>query len=440
MIGAADRACPSRCTSACPGALFLLGLLGVLTRRNPLLLLLAVELMLNSANVALVGFSRYWNDTDGQIFALVVMVVAAAEVVIGLGLVVAVFRQRARARRRPDVLDEGLGRPPLISVLALDRARAAPARVRSCCRCGRASPTAASPARSACGMPGLAFVADRRSSSSPMLTRDARRPPARSPPSGTGSSPAACRSTSRSRSTTLSVMMMLVITGVGSLIVLYSTEYMEHDRDYRRFFAEMSFFVFSMLLLVEAANFFFLIVGWAFVGLASLPADRLLLRRARSAVAAAKKAFVINVIGDVGHGARRVPAGARARHARLQRGLRHRARQARPAAAAWPSRSRCCCSWAPPPRARRCRCTPGCPDAMEGPTPVSALIHAATMVTAGVYMIVRYQRALRARPVRERHRRGRRRGHPADGGDDRASCRWTSSASSPGAPSARSAT
>jgi NADH-quinone oxidoreductase subunit K len=79
---------------ALSGALFLLGLLGVMTRRNPLLLLLAVELLLNSSNVALVGFSRYWDVTDGQIFALVVMVVAAAEVVIGLGLVVAVFRQR----------------------------------------------------------------------------------------------------------------------------------------------------------------------------------------------------------------------------------------------------------------------------------------------------------------------------------------------------------
>lgn len=76
------------------GGLFLLGLLGVLTRRNPLLLFLAVELLLNSANLALVGFSRYWNVTDGHVFALVVMVVAAAEVVIGLGLVVAVFRQR----------------------------------------------------------------------------------------------------------------------------------------------------------------------------------------------------------------------------------------------------------------------------------------------------------------------------------------------------------
>lgn len=76
------------------GGLFLLGLLGVLTRRHPLMLLLAVELMLNSANIALVGFSRYHGVTDGQTFALVVMAVAAAEVVIGLGLVVAVYRQR----------------------------------------------------------------------------------------------------------------------------------------------------------------------------------------------------------------------------------------------------------------------------------------------------------------------------------------------------------
>lgn len=75
-------------------AMFLIGLLGTMLRRNPLLLLLSVELMLNSANISLVAFSRYWNTTDGQIFALVVMVVAAAEVVIGLGLVVAVFKQR----------------------------------------------------------------------------------------------------------------------------------------------------------------------------------------------------------------------------------------------------------------------------------------------------------------------------------------------------------
>jgi NADH-quinone oxidoreductase subunit K len=81
---------------ALSGAMFILGLLGVMTRRNPLMILLAVELLLNAANIALIGFSRYWENTDGQIFALIVMVVAAAEVVIGLGLVVAVFRNRLR--------------------------------------------------------------------------------------------------------------------------------------------------------------------------------------------------------------------------------------------------------------------------------------------------------------------------------------------------------
>ena len=97
----------------------------------------------------------------------------------------------------------------------------------------------------------------------------------------------------------LSVMMMLVITGVGFLIHVYSTEYMDHEPGYRRFFAEMNFFVFSMLLLVEAANFIFLIVGWAFVGLASYLLIGFYYDRP-VAVSAAKKAFVINVIGDVG--------------------------------------------------------------------------------------------------------------------------------------------
>ncbi len=74
--------------------LLVLGLIGVMRRRNPLLLLLSVELMLNAGNVALIGFSRQWDDPAGQVFALVVMVVAAAEVVIGLGLTVSIFRTR----------------------------------------------------------------------------------------------------------------------------------------------------------------------------------------------------------------------------------------------------------------------------------------------------------------------------------------------------------
>ena len=76
--------------------IFAIGLAGVLTRRNPLVILLCIELMLNAANLALVGFSRMHGNMDGQIFALIVMVVAACEVVVGLGLIVAMYRRRLR--------------------------------------------------------------------------------------------------------------------------------------------------------------------------------------------------------------------------------------------------------------------------------------------------------------------------------------------------------
>lgn len=77
--------------SAC---IFCIGAAGVLTRRNPLVVLLCLELMLNAANLALIGFSRMWGNSDGQIFAIIVMVVAACEVTVGLGIVVALFRRR----------------------------------------------------------------------------------------------------------------------------------------------------------------------------------------------------------------------------------------------------------------------------------------------------------------------------------------------------------
>lgn len=184
----------------------------------------------------------------------------------------------------------------------------------------------------------------------------------------------------------LSVLMMLVITGVGFLIHLYSVGYMDGSRSYRRFFAEMNFFVFSMLLLVQAANFVFLIVGWAFVGLASylligFDHDR------PAAVAAAKKAFVMNVIGDIGmvvaawlilrevgsldYGA----VFSAAPGAFADSGVAEAIGLLLFVGAAAKSAQVPLHTWLP--------------DAMEGPTPVSALIHAATMVTAGVYLVVR---------------------------------------------------
>ena len=74
--------------------IFAIGLAGVMTRRNPLVVLLSLELLLNAGNLALIAFSRMWGNGDGQIFALVVMTVAACEVVIGLGLIVAMYRNR----------------------------------------------------------------------------------------------------------------------------------------------------------------------------------------------------------------------------------------------------------------------------------------------------------------------------------------------------------
>jgi NADH-quinone oxidoreductase subunit L len=181
--------------------------------------------------------------------------------------------------------------------------------------------------------------------------------------------------------------MCLVVSGVSFLIHLYSVAYMGSDRGYARYFSYLNFFVFSMLLLVLAANFVILIIGWAFVGAASYLLISYWYRRT-TAVQAGIKAFVINVIGDVGlvvaaflildnvgsldfltvfgdagksfsqndgtlvAACLLILVGAFAKSAQLPL---H--------------------TWLP--------------DAMEGPTPVSALIHAATMVTAGVYLIAR---------------------------------------------------
>jgi NADH-quinone oxidoreductase subunit L len=185
----------------------------------------------------------------------------------------------------------------------------------------------------------------------------------------------------------LSVFMALVVSGVSTLIHLYSVAYMKSDRGYARFFSYLNFFVFSMLLLVLAGNFLLLIVGWAFVGAASYLLISFWYRRT-TATRAGLKAFVINVLGDVGlvlgtffifrhtgtldfvktfhavphvfgHNSTDLVAGC------LLLLLGAFAKSAQVPLHTW------------------------LPDAMEGPTPVSALIHAATMVTAGVYLIAR---------------------------------------------------
>jgi NADH-quinone oxidoreductase subunit L len=185
----------------------------------------------------------------------------------------------------------------------------------------------------------------------------------------------------------LSIFMMLVVSGISMLIHLYSVAYLWSDRGYVRFFAYLNFFVFSMLLLVLGGNFLVLIVGWAFVGAASYLLISFWYRRV-TATRAGIKAFVVNVIGDVGlvlgtyfifkhtHTLDFLATFEKTRdvfapnEGDLVAGCILLLVGAFAKSAQIPLHT-----WLP--------------DAMEGPTPVSALIHAATMVTAGVYLIAR---------------------------------------------------
>ena len=195
----------------------------------------------------------------------------------------------------------------------------------------------------------------------------------------------------------LSVLMMLVVSGVSMLIHLYSVAYMGGDHGYARFFAYLNFFVFSMLLLVEAANFLMLIVGWAFVGAASYFLISFWYRR-KTATDAGIKAFVINVAGDVGLvlGAYFIFRGT---------GTLDFLRTFEEVGNAFTQNDAdlvagCCLllvgAFA---KSAQVPLHTWLPDAMEGPTPVSALIHAATMVTAGVYLIARMHPLFEHAPI-----------------------------------------
>jgi NADH-quinone oxidoreductase subunit L len=184
----------------------------------------------------------------------------------------------------------------------------------------------------------------------------------------------------------LTLIWTLIITGVGFLIHVYSMGYMDGDRAYARFFAYMNFFVFAMLTLVLSDNVVGLLVGWGLVGLASYFLIGFWFERP-SAVAAARKAFVMNVIGDVG-----IMFAIFVIVAKVG-SIGYGDIFSRFAAAFTPHELFLVCLGLFIGCAAKSAQVPlhtWLPDAMEGPTPVSALIHAATMVTAGVYLIARF--------------------------------------------------
>ncbi|MBV8374356.1 MAG: NADH-quinone oxidoreductase subunit L, partial [Candidatus Eremiobacteraeota bacterium] len=188
----------------------------------------------------------------------------------------------------------------------------------------------------------------------------------------------------------LSLIWTFIITGVGFLIIFYSIGYMYGDRAFARFFAYMNFFVFAMLTLVLSDNFIGLLVGWGLVGLASYFLIGFWFDRP-SAVAAARKAFVINVVGDAGMMLAIFIIVANIHSIGFSDVFSSVARLQEPA---WLGMS--LLFWAcfalfigAAAKSAQVPLHTWLPDAMEGPTPVSALIHAATMVTAGVYLIAR---------------------------------------------------
>ncbi len=191
----------------------------------------------------------------------------------------------------------------------------------------------------------------------------------------------------------LSIMEMLIVSGVGALIIGYAIGYMDGEDEERRFFAYMALFVFSMLLLVMSGDFLLLLVGWGLVGLSSYLLIGFWHHRP-TAIAAAKKAFVMNALGDAlmalslflliwKTGALDF-ATVFARVDGLSGTVTTLVALGLLGGAVAKSAQLPLHTWLP--------------DAMEGPTPVSALIHAATMVTAGVYLIVRAHPVFEAAP------------------------------------------
>jgi NADH-quinone oxidoreductase subunit L len=183
----------------------------------------------------------------------------------------------------------------------------------------------------------------------------------------------------------LSVFMMLVVSGVGFLILSYAVGYMHGDPEERRYHAYKALFVFSMLLLVQSGNLLLLLAGWGLVGLSSYLLINFWHVRA-TAVAAGKKAFVVNAVGDATFALALFlliqRAGSLDFRVVFQEGIAGKSSAVAVLIALGLLGGAVA-------KSAQIPLHTWLPDAMEGPTPVSALIHAATMVTAGVYLIAR---------------------------------------------------
>ncbi len=355
---------------------------GVVLRRNAIVLFMCVELMLNAVNLTFVALSQL-HGASGQVMVFFVMTVAAAEAAVGLAIILAVFRHTPVGRSQEHQPAAGLMTfiPLIWLAVALP---AAGFLVNGALSLRRPD------AKNAVSLVGLRGPPRRlrgRPRRLPRAPRHPRRGADHRARSGRG-----CRSGSLQvdlafQVDQLSAVMLLIVTGVGSLIHLFSVGYMKADPGYARYFAYLNLFIVFMLVLVLGSSFPVLFIGWEGVGLCSYLLIGFWFSEKANADAG-KKAFIVNRIGDFGFLVAmfflwrefgtlnfaevmgRAPAvleagGAVVTAITLFLFLGCTGKSAQIPLYTW------------------------LPDAMAGPTPVSALIHAATMVTAGVYLVAR---------------------------------------------------
>jgi NADH-quinone oxidoreductase subunit L len=405
--------------------IFAIGAIGFLTRRNVIVALMSIELMLNAVNLTLVAFNRMFLHHTGQMFTFFIIAVAAAEAAVGLAIVLAAYRVRNTIRTDHADQLKGLSRMEalfdlypvqnfsllgVIMGLPLLGAFVNGVFGRRLGRHGvRTMALTVMGSAFLCALVAFAMLhhhahelhdAEGHVTQNPRLVWLAWKWLSLSQAQGIGSHTVNVSFAIDP----LSATMMLVVTGVGFLIHLYSTSYMWEDPSFHRFFAYLNLFIFAMLVLILGDSLPLLFVGWEGVGLCSYLLIGFWFTEDKNATAG-KKAFIANRIGDFGllvgmamllyfTGAldfAGIFAGKEGLLTKVQ---------------IWPIGNGPQLFAAPIEVYASTLCALalflGCagksaqiplyvwlPDAMAGPTPVSALIHAATMVTAGLYLICR---------------------------------------------------
>ena len=380
--------------------LFAIGMAGIfLNRKNVIVILMSVELMLLSVNINFVAFSQFIGDLTGQVFAFMVLTVAAAEAAVGLAILVAYFRNRGDISvddAKPDEeLSPVMSLEPFVVLLPLFGALLAMP-ISRIAGAGAAQMTTSSLMGLAALYAWILFfdVALGGQARTIVLFNWIT--------SGDFVADWAVRLD------TLSAVMLVVVNTVSFLVHVYSMGYMKEYGEQPRFFAYLSLFTFAMLMLVTADNFLQLFFGWEGVGLASYLLIGFWFDK-KSANDAAIKAFIVNRVGDFGfalgifcvfyvfgtvefdavfaaiaQNAVTTPFGAAAGAPIRELTIEFLGNEFHALTtmaillfigAMGKSAQFLLHTWLP--------------DAMEGPTPVSALIHAATMVTAGVFLVCR---------------------------------------------------